>query len=237
MNDTALISVKPLRYWTYKVLPLVYDDSLSYLEILSKAVYKLNQLIENNNQLPELIKEAIADGGYLDNLQEQLAGLNDKDSATATADRYAGELIWLNGDLYRITRNMLAGDQYTESSTGATGNIEKITFEEFTNRFLQYVKDGITASDEGYNALSSKNYTDGQILWWKGQLYRASTDIATNATLSTSINLVAVTLEQILNEITDKLTDDELYPIYTASTENVRFKGTLGGSDIITNSD
>lgn len=51
---------KPLYFWVQKVLPLVYDDSLSYYELLSKAVLKLNELIENNNELPEYIKTEIA---------------------------------------------------------------------------------------------------------------------------------------------------------------------------------
>lgn len=38
--------VLPLRFWSQKVLPLVYDDSLSYYEVLNKVVFKLNELIE-----------------------------------------------------------------------------------------------------------------------------------------------------------------------------------------------
>lgn len=52
--------VKPLRYWVQKVLPLVYDDSLSYYELLNKAVWKLNELIEANNGLPDAIEAEIA---------------------------------------------------------------------------------------------------------------------------------------------------------------------------------
>ena len=33
------------RYWCYKVLPLVYDDSLSYYEVLCKVVKYINDLI------------------------------------------------------------------------------------------------------------------------------------------------------------------------------------------------
>lgn len=35
---------KPLRFWCQKVLPLVYDDSLSYMELLAKVVHYLNEL-------------------------------------------------------------------------------------------------------------------------------------------------------------------------------------------------
>ena len=36
------------RFWCYKVLPLVYDDSLSYYEILCKVVDYINNLIETD---------------------------------------------------------------------------------------------------------------------------------------------------------------------------------------------
>ena len=63
--------VETLRYWTLKVLPLVYDDSLSYMEVQGKIVKKLNELIENNNQLPDFIRELIKtyiSSGEIDNI-------------------------------------------------------------------------------------------------------------------------------------------------------------------------
>lgn len=50
-----------LRFWCQKVLPLVYDDSLSYYEVLCKVQQKLNDLIENNNLLPDYIMKLIKD--------------------------------------------------------------------------------------------------------------------------------------------------------------------------------
>lgn len=63
--------VETLRYWTLKVLPLVYDDSLSYMEVQGKIVKKLNELIKNNNQLPDYIRELIKtyiSSGKIDNI-------------------------------------------------------------------------------------------------------------------------------------------------------------------------
>lgn len=45
--------LSPFRFWCQKVLPLVYDDSLSYYELLCKVVDHINQLINNNNLLTE----------------------------------------------------------------------------------------------------------------------------------------------------------------------------------------
>lgn len=49
--------VDKLKYWCYKVLPLVYDDSLSYYEVLCKVVKKLNDLIDQYGLTGETIRE------------------------------------------------------------------------------------------------------------------------------------------------------------------------------------
>ena len=56
--------IRPLRYfhfWCQKVLPLVYDDSLSYYEVLCKVVRYINELITTDNQIIEDIGELKAD--------------------------------------------------------------------------------------------------------------------------------------------------------------------------------
>lgn len=53
------INVNPVKFWCQKVLPLVYDDSLSYYELLGKVINQLNEVIANNNQLPNYIKQQI----------------------------------------------------------------------------------------------------------------------------------------------------------------------------------
>lgn len=44
------------NYWCYKVLPLVYDDSLSYYEILCKVTDYINNLIEDDKILSSEIE-------------------------------------------------------------------------------------------------------------------------------------------------------------------------------------
>lgn len=41
------IDLKPFKFWCQKVLPLVYDDSLSYYELLCKVVDYLNKTMQN----------------------------------------------------------------------------------------------------------------------------------------------------------------------------------------------
>ena len=39
----SFTEVKPLYYWVQHILPLVYDDSLSYMELLGKVTKILNE--------------------------------------------------------------------------------------------------------------------------------------------------------------------------------------------------
>ena len=43
--------IENVKFWCFKVLPLVYDDSLSYYEVLCKVVDKLNEMVNNLNGL------------------------------------------------------------------------------------------------------------------------------------------------------------------------------------------
>ena len=46
-----MIPYEPIKYWCFKVLPLVYDESLSYYEQLCKMRLKLNEMITEMNEL------------------------------------------------------------------------------------------------------------------------------------------------------------------------------------------
>ena len=62
-------TVSTLKYWCYKVLPLVYDDSLSYYELLCKVVSKLNELIEKYASFDDVVGEIQT---AIDTLQKQI---------------------------------------------------------------------------------------------------------------------------------------------------------------------
>lgn len=64
MNGANSMDVKPLhhfRFWCQKVLPLVYDDSLSYYEVLCKVVNYINNLIDTNNEIIKYVDELKAE--------------------------------------------------------------------------------------------------------------------------------------------------------------------------------
>lgn len=55
--SAELNNLRPFRFWCQKVLPLVYDDSLSYYELLNKVVKYLNDVTENVNALGTAFQE------------------------------------------------------------------------------------------------------------------------------------------------------------------------------------
>ncbi|MCM1219515.1 MAG: hypothetical protein NC548_33970 [Lachnospiraceae bacterium] len=56
------MKVRDFRFWCQKVLPLVYDDSLSYYEVLCKLkdyFNKLNEQVAQNTEEVESLQNAI----------------------------------------------------------------------------------------------------------------------------------------------------------------------------------
>ena len=49
--DASYIDLTKFRFWCFKVLPLVYDDELSYYEVICKCVDYINNLIENDKAI------------------------------------------------------------------------------------------------------------------------------------------------------------------------------------------
>lgn len=47
----ATRTMRHFRFWCQSVLPLVYDDSLSYYEVLCKVVEYINKLIDTDREL------------------------------------------------------------------------------------------------------------------------------------------------------------------------------------------
>lgn len=79
------------KYWCQKVLPLVYDDSLSYYETLCKIYDILNNIVTDNSDVVNELKE----------LQEEVAELKeiidnfDESYAKKVVEKYIANMIYL----------------------------------------------------------------------------------------------------------------------------------------------
>lgn len=99
------MDIKPVRYWCYKILPLAYDDSLSYYEVLCKLTKKTNELVDMVNQyydyadditeLRSLINEV---DGKLTNAKNELQRQidNNRDSISGLARRVSTNEVDIN---------------------------------------------------------------------------------------------------------------------------------------------
>lgn len=79
------------RFWCYKVLPLVYDNSLSYYEVLCKVVKYINDLIDQDkvfaDEIDELKRELKIIQDWIDNFDTSYAEQIIKD--------YVAKMIWV----------------------------------------------------------------------------------------------------------------------------------------------
>ena len=89
----TLGEIGSFRFWCQKVLPAVYDDSLSYYELLCKVTEKLNELIEKDNEL------AVIMGTVLEEL-EALRDDFEKFKESGFEDYYEAQVDkWINDHL------------------------------------------------------------------------------------------------------------------------------------------
>lgn len=107
-----------LRYWCNKILPLVYDDSLSYYEVLCKTRTKLNEVIDSTNGL------LAAWNTYKNDIDkafgEYTAGLDKKfTELSAKIDR--------DFDDYRYRVNESIQDEFTKQEQRLTAQDDKIS--------------------------------------------------------------------------------------------------------------
>lgn len=97
--------IKPLfSVWCQKILPLVYDESLSYYEVLCKVQQKLNEVIKSNN-----------------NLQDEFYQL--KEWIDTQLETYTKEQLqqWLNTGVFDEILEKLVSSVYVENY-GAKGD-------------------------------------------------------------------------------------------------------------------
>lgn len=74
-SQQAIKNMMPFRFWCQKVLPTVYDDSLSYYELLTKVVNYLNDAVDNidtlNNNVQNIYSAYILLQNYVNDYFDQ----------------------------------------------------------------------------------------------------------------------------------------------------------------------
>ena len=101
MANGASKEFTEFKFWCQKVLPLVYDDSLSYYEVLCKVVAYLNDIVGGG--LPVLSDQISANTEDIYNLKNELDIINKEMEKIANGDYvslYINSLAtWIDGNL------------------------------------------------------------------------------------------------------------------------------------------
>lgn len=96
------------RFWCQKILPAVYDDSLSYYELLCKVIQKLNEIIEVDNQQSEAIRQIIIKLEELQSLFEQFM-------EHGFDDYYKNQIEqWIHDNMFNILSKIIQNGVYFE---------------------------------------------------------------------------------------------------------------------------
>lgn len=173
----------PFRFWCQKVLPLVYDESLSYYELLCKVVDYLNKTMEDVGTLNDDIT-ALYDAfdqlqDYVDNyftnldVQEEINNKLDAMAADGTLTELMAPLIrttttaWLQQYVNPETGYVIDSSFTVENAAAdakAVGDLvfplERIVNETLVTKYSNWIQGGIS-STTGQPASNSYNcYSD-----------------------------------------------------------------------------
>lgn len=205
-------------FWCQKVLPLVYDNSLSYYEVLCKFQKKVNELVDNINAIPEYIddeiKKAFDDEHIRELISEVFRTIEDAISANnegtnthfATDYPTVGTLVWHDNKLYRTIHAIDEGDAIIPDS-----NIELVNFGDMFSEFLTEVKTRFTDNDDGLRETSSSDRPVHDLVWLKDELYEVIKPIAEgNAYIYSGVNknVESINLDKIYDYLLDLISSE-----------------------------
>lgn len=108
------MKIETLRYWIQAILPLVYDESLSYMEFLSKVCAKLNEVIKQVNvisenvdpdKLQKVIEDAVKEYITEDNYKQVVKEIVDQEIVPITTNLLT-KISQLNEELEAETSSL-----------------------------------------------------------------------------------------------------------------------------------
>lgn len=157
--------IKPIKFWCQKVLPLVYDDSLSYYELLCKVVNYLNNIIKTQNLTIDKIQEM---QNAIDELNYAIENFFKSDNVMQIISDIITEMK-NNGDFNSVIGDAKPFDNlpdfyYVENLIDKSFSDIYALFDEFVNdgiitkSLLGYASSSVPSTQDSDNAESNPNY-------------------------------------------------------------------------------
>ena len=144
-----------LRFWCQKVLPAVYDQSLSYYEVLCKLAAFLNKMVEELEKMQDNI----------DALHKAYKDLQDWVNAEiarfeAHMEQHYDDLtreLWNRFEEYKNNTNTTLQQWFNDYATNTTNNLNK--------KFNDFVNNANTRIEQMFNTYTSS--TNNEFNTWK----------------------------------------------------------------------
>ena len=160
---------------------------------------KMKEMSASIDNIPNLIDKLLSDKGlqeiisqYINELREQIADANEELN-TASASRSVGELVFVQGKLYRVTKEMTAGDRYVDG-----GNCVKTTIEDL----IYLILTSVTNLIEPNSKIASADRAVNDFVWLNGKLVKIIAPIKKGATYDVN-NYVAFNVNDFYKEYTE----------------------------------
>lgn len=149
-----MANVEKFKYWCNKILPLVYDDSLSYYEFLSKVYEKLNETIDAVNDNTAAIAEfdqrindfiaaeTAAREGWEDQQERDRQSWEDQQAQKWSAfqamfiSEYDPDDVYVKGDLCSVQYKMYVANAST-TGTFDPSKWDEIVLSDYLAEFVQ----------------------------------------------------------------------------------------------------
>lgn len=139
-----------LRFWCQKVLPAIYDQSLSYYEVLCKLAAFLNKMVEELEKMQ----------GNIDALHKAYKEL--QDWVNAEIERFETHMeqhfddltteLWKKFEQYKNDTNTTLQQWFNEYATNTTNNLNK--------KFEDFVTNANTRIDQMFNTYTTNTNND-----------------------------------------------------------------------------
>ena len=170
----------PFRFWCQKVLPTVYDDSLSYYELLTKVVYYLN---ENTTDLETVNDNVEALYNSYVELQDYVNAYFDENFPQLVADRL-DEMV--ENGTFDVLMHSIIDPYFEEKSDEIDAKIgeQDDAIEDAIQRQDGAIEDAIQRQDD-----TIENTLEGQNTIINNLTSRLNNFVATHAGLNTEVTL------------------------------------------------
>lgn len=168
-----------LRFWCQKVLPAVYDQSLSYYEVLCKLAAFLNKMLEELEKMQDNIDA-------LHKAYKDLQAWVNAEIARFEAhmEQHFDDLtkeLWNKFEQYKNDTNTTLQQWFNEYATNTTNNLNK--------KFEDFVTNANTRIDQMFNTYTTNTNNDfntwkidftNQYNQWKNEVDEQITNINSN---------------------------------------------------------